>query len=155
MWKELQRRLNGDNQRRRKEEVIICGDTQGRRRMFTRLLKWEIQCKSHNMISCATLQGSRTVSLQSCIQPMTPILVIPNKLLLLKVDCCRHDESSEQPETHQASRNPIRTKTNMWSSKLSLHHHPISQTRTSVWNTSWWLNKQIPTFLVFGFWGAD
>lgn len=57
--------------------------------------------------------------------------------------------AASSPETHQASRNPIRTKTNMWSSKLSLHHHPISQTHTSVWNTSWWLNKQIPTFLVF------
>lgn len=79
---------------------------------------------------------------------------LPNKLLPLKVDCFTHNEPGEHSETHQASRNPIRTKTNIWSCKLSLHHHPSLQTHTSVWNTSWWLNKQIPTFLVFGFWGA-
>lgn len=48
----------------------------------------------------------------------------PNKLLPLKVDCYTQDETSEHSKTHQASRNPIRTKTNIWGCKLSLCHPP-------------------------------
>lgn len=57
---------------------------------------------------------------------------IPNKLLLLKVNCYTHNETSEHSETHRASRNPIRTKTNIWSCKLSLHHHPLPDPHFSL-----------------------
>lgn len=49
-----------------------------------------------------------------------------NKLQPLKADRYIHNESSELSETHGASRNPGRTKTNIWSCKLSLHQPPPS-----------------------------
>lgn len=54
----------------------------------------------------------------------------PNKLLLLKVDCSTRNETSENSETHQASRNPIRTKTNILNCKPSLYRHPPTHTQT-------------------------
>lgn len=47
-----------------------------------------------------------------------------NKLQPLKADRYIHNESGELSETHGASRNPGRTKTNIWSCKLSLHQPP-------------------------------
>lgn len=42
---------------------------------------------------CLTLPCPElNVSLRSCIQSMTPIPGIPNKLLLLKVDCYTHND---------------------------------------------------------------
>lgn len=66
---------------------------------------------------------------------------IPNKLLLLKVDRYTHNECNGHSETHQASRNPIRRKTNIWSCKLSLHHHPSRPTLQSETLLDGWTNK--------------
>lgn len=64
-----------------------------------------------------------------------------NKLLLLNVDCSTHNETSEHSETHQASRNPTRTKTNIWSCKLSLHHHASRPTLQFETLLDDWTNK--------------
>lgn len=77
----------------------------------------------------------------------------PNKLLPLKIDCYTQNQSSEHSKTHQASRKPIRTKTNMWSCKLSLCHPPswpLLQFETLLDD---WTNKS-HHFWVFGVGGG-
>lgn len=136
-------------ERKKLSSVAVSRDTQGGRRIFT--CSWSDFSRAadmtYNTSPSHQVRKHDYCIILPCLEMASLYTVhdtnpgIPNKLLLLKVDCYTHNETSKQSRTHQASRNPIRTKTNIWSSKLSLHHHPSRHTLQFETLLDDWTNK--------------